>query len=183
MRRLLPAALPLALVAGACGGGGAQGRWARPQVVKLGWHENCGTRSRPLPIATRRLIVGKRRWQVDLSFRNETGLTLEIVRPHAVGETLFGLEPFETTSYREVLARAQSGGAKPRTFADRFTPSTPHILAPGEGWSGSFSGLGRVPAEVPVRVVLGRFVPTGAVPKEFFDGFLCISERFVRLRP
>jgi len=151
--------------------------------MKLGWHENCGTGKRPLPIATRRLVVGRRRWQVDLSFRNETGLTLEIVRPHAVGETLFGLEPFETTSRREVLARAQSGGAKPRAFADRFTPSIPVILAPRKGWSGSFSGLGRVPAEVPIRVVLGRFVPTGVVPKGFFDGFLCVSERFVRLQP
>lgn len=183
MRGLLATALPLALAAAGCGGGGSPGSWARPQVVKLGWHENCGTGRRPLPISTSRLVVGKRRWRVDLSFRNRTGLTLEIVRPHAVGETLFGLEPFETTSYREVLARAESGGAKPRTFADRFMPSLPHILAPGEGWSGSFSGLGRVPAEVPVRVVLGRFVPTQAVPKGFFDGFLCVSERFVRLRP
>ncbi len=176
-------ALPLALAAAGCGGNGPPGRWARPQVMKLGWHENCGTGKRPLPIATRRLVVGRRRWQVDLSFRNETGLTLEIVRPHAVGETLFGLEPFETTSRREVLARAQSGGAKPRAFADRFTPSIPVILAPRKGWSGSFSGLGRVPAEVPIRVVLGRFVPTGVVPKGFFDGFLCVSERFVRLQP
>lgn len=175
------ASLLLGLAAGC--GGGSQGKWARPQVVRLDWHENCGTGARPLPITTRRLIVRERRWQVDLSVRNETGVTLRIGRSHSYTGTLFGLEPFETTSYREVLTRARYGGAKPRALANRFTPFLSHILASGEGWSGSFSGLGRVPAEVPVRVVLGRFLPAGHVPPGFFDAFLCVSERFVRLRP
>jgi hypothetical protein len=157
-------------------------RWARPQVAELRWHENCGTRADPLPIETQRLVVGRRRWRVELSFRNETGVTLSVLRPHALGETLFGLEPFSTTSFREVLKRAETAEAKPRTYADRFRPSTPRLLAPGERWPGSFSGPGKLPAGVPIRVVLGRFVVTEKLPRGFFPGFLCISKRYIRLR-
>jgi hypothetical protein len=157
-------------------------RWARPQALRLDWHENCGTRARPLTVTTRRLTVGERRWRVELAFRNETGLTLGVLRPHAVDETLFGLAPYRTTSFREALKRAETAEAKPLTYADRFRPSRPRLFAPGEGWSGTFSGPGRLPHGVPIRVVLGRFVITGKAPRGFFRGFLCVSERYLRLR-
>jgi hypothetical protein len=173
--------LGLALVVTGCGSSSPQ-RWARPQSVRLGWHENCGTRARPLPVETRRLTVGERRWRVELSFRNETGITLGVVRPHAPGETLFGLAPYRTTSLREVLRRAETSTAKPQTYADRFEPRQPRLLSPGERWSGSFSGLGRLPHGVPIRVVLGRFVITGEVPSGLVRMFLCVSRRYVRLR-
>jgi hypothetical protein len=173
--------LALALLAAGCDSSAPQ-RWARPQALRLGWHENCGTRARPLTISTRRLTVGERRWRVELAFRNETAITLGVVRPHTVDETLFGLAPYKTTSLREVLKRAETAEAKPLTYADRFSPAAPRLLAPGERWSGSFSGRGRLPRGVPVRVVLGRFVITGRVPRGFFRGFLCVSNRYVRLR-
>jgi hypothetical protein len=173
--------LALALLVAGCDSAEPQ-RWARPQALRLDWHENCGTRARPLTISTRRLTVGERRWRVALAFRNETGITLGVLRPHAVEETLFGLAPYGTTSFREVLKRAENAEAKPLTYADRFSPAAPRLLAPGERWSGSFSGLGRLPRGVPVRVVLGRFVITGRVPRGFFRGFLCVSKRYVRLR-
>lgn len=155
---------------------------ARAQVQNLGWHENCGTRDDALTIETRRLGVRGGRWHVGLAFRNETGVTLTIVRPHVRGGTYLGLDPFETSSAREVRERAERLAAKPRTLADRFEPPLPRVLAPGEGWSGTFSGPGGLPARTPIRVVLGRFVIRGHVPPGFFDGFLCISERAVRLR-
>jgi hypothetical protein len=155
--------------------------WARPQTLKLDWHENCATRAHPLMIDTRRLTVREQRWRLDLSFRNETGQTLDVIRPHATGETLFGLEPFRTTSFREVIARARTAEAKPLTYADRFSPAAPRLLSPGERWSGSFSGRGRLPARVPIRVVLGRFVISGKVPRGFLAQFLCVSNRYVRL--
>ena len=172
--------LVLALLAAGCDS--APQRWARPQTLRLDWHENCGTRARPLTISTRRLTVSDRRWRVELTLRNETGITLGVLRPHAVDETLFGLAPYRTTSLREVLKRAETAEAKPLTYADRFEPAAPRLLAPGERWSGSFSGSGRLPRSVPVRVVLGRFVITGRVPPGFFRGFLCVSKRYVRLR-
>ena len=173
--------LGLALVAAACGSSSPQ-HWARPQSVRLDWRENCGTRARPLPFETRRLAVGERRWRVAVSLRNETGVTLGVVRPHATGETLFGLAPYRTTSYREVLRRAQTATAKPLTYADRFEPRQPRLLSPGERWSGTFSGPGRLPRAVPIRMVLGRFVITGKVSRGLVRMFLCVSRRYVRLR-
>ena len=175
-------ALALAGVAMLVGCGSTEtGRTAQPQVLRLGWHENCGTRANPLPIETHRLAVGERRWRVELSFRNETGVTLFVMRPHAVGETLFGLAPYTKTSFEQVLKRAETGDAKPRTYADRFHPRVPGPLAPGERWSGSFSGLGRLPVATPIRVVLGRFVITQKAPRGFPRGFLCVSKRYARL--
>lgn len=161
-----------------CGcGSTSSGKVAGPQTARLGWHENCGTRADPIPIATRRLVVGKGFWRVSLSFRNRTRVTLFVQRPHFPGGTYFGLEPFRTSSRREVFKRAESGaGAKPRTIAERFSPPLPRLLAPGRGWSGEFTGRASLPADVPIRVVLGRFVPS-----DDFRGFLCISERVVRL--
>ena len=150
--------------------------------MALDWHENCGTREDALPIETRRLAVRRDRWSVELAFRNETSVTLTIVRPHVQRGTYFGLEPFATSARREVVERAERLAAKPRALADRFHPALPRVLPPGEGWSGSFSGPGSLPAQTPIRVVLGRFiVRLGGVPRGFFDGFLCISERVVRL--
>jgi hypothetical protein len=52
---------------------------------------------------------------------------------------------------------------------------------PGQRWSGEFSGRAALPVGVPIRVVLGRFVAVGPAPSELFGGFLCISERLIRL--
>ena len=68
-----------ALVAAGCGSSSPQG-WARPQSVRLDWRENCGTQARPLPVETRRLAVGERRWRLPVSFRNGTGIALGVVR-------------------------------------------------------------------------------------------------------
>jgi hypothetical protein len=126
--------------------------------------------------------VGERRWRVALSLRNGTGVTLGVLRPHALDETLFGLAPYRTTSLGEVRRRAETAEAKPRTLADRFRPAPPRLLSPGERWSGTFSGPGRLPRGVPIRVVLGRFVITGPVPAGLVRQFLCVSSRYVRLR-
>jgi hypothetical protein len=165
------------LALGGCASGPSS-KIAPPQVVRLGWHENCGTRADRFPITTRRLVVGKGRWRVDLSFRNEMGVPLSVVRPHHPGQTFFGLEPFRTTSLQEVRDRAATGTIHLQTLADRFSPSRPSLIAPGRGWSGSFSGPGELPADVPIRVVLGAFLPPGPID----DRFLCVSERTIQLR-
>ena len=163
-RRPVATAAGLVLLACSCGSG-SSGDVARPQIAKLNWHENCGTRADRIPISTRRLVVEKGVWRVALSFRNETDLTLFIVRPHFPHDTYFGLEPFRTSSRREVIERAQTGaGAKPRTIAEHFRPPLPRLLPPGRGWSGEFSGRAALPAGVPIRVVLGRFVAGPPAP-------------------
>jgi hypothetical protein len=171
----------LILLTSGCGSD-SSGDVARPQTANLNWRENCGTRADPIPISTRRLVVEKGVWRVALSFRNRTRVTLFVIRPHFPGGTYFGLEPFRTSSWREVLERAETGaGAKPRTLAEHFSPSLPRLLPPGRGWSGEFSGRAALPADVPIRIVLGRFMPDGPALTELPDAFLCISERVIRL--
>lgn len=179
-RRAWPFFIGVGLILLACGcGSSGSGTVARPQTAKLNWHENCGTRADPIPISTRRLVVGKGVWRVALSFRNRTHVTLFIMRPHFPGGTWFGLEPFRTSSFREVLERAKAGAVvSPRTIAEHFSPPLPRLLPPGRGWSGEFSGRATLPAGAPIRVVLGQFVGT---PAARFGGFLCISDRVVRL--
>jgi hypothetical protein len=183
MRTLVASVGVLAFVATGCGSS-SEATWARPQVLHLGWRENCGTRVNPVPISTRRLVVGPRRWVVELAFRNETSTTLGVLQPHSPGMTYFGLSAFETASWREVVRRVETArDIYPRTIADRFEPTKPRLLAPGDSWSGSFSGPGRLPVDTPLRVVLGLFViGEGKVPRGFARGFLCMSERAVRLR-
>jgi hypothetical protein len=181
MRRCFGTPCLALLLLTACGTTTPAAELARPQVVDLRWHENCGTRRHPLPIETRRLIVRKQRWRVELSFRNKTGVTLFVIRPHVAAGTYFGLETFETASMREVLERVARNAAKPGLLADQFSPSRPGPVAPGQEWSGWFSGPGGLPAATPIRIVLGRFVIQQQVPPGLAGGFLCISERVVRL--
>jgi hypothetical protein len=183
MRAVFVTVVAAALAIAAGCDSSAPARWARPQVVQLGWHENCGTRANPIPIRTRRLVVEQRRWLVELAFRNETSSTLGVLQPHSAGMTYFGLASFKTGSWREVSKRVETRDVLPRTIADRFKPPKPRLLAPGDGWSGSFSGPGRLPELTPIRVVLGLFViGEGKLPRGFGRGFLCMSERVVRLR-
>jgi hypothetical protein len=182
MRRFVAIPCLALLFQTACGETTPPAPVARPQVLELGWHENCGTRTHPVPIETRRLVVGKLRWKVELAFGNETGVTLSVTRPHVPGGTYFGLEAFETASWQEVLERAERHEHIPGWLADRFSPSRPGPVGPGQRWSGSFSGPGGLPAATPIRVVLGGFVSTGTLPPGFAGGFLCISERVVRLQ-
>jgi hypothetical protein len=181
MRRFVGIPCLALLFVTACGTTTPAARVARPQVLELGWHENCGTRTHAMTIETRRLVVEKHRWRVELAFRNETGVTLSVTRPHVPGGTYFGLETFETASWHEVLERAERHEHIPGWLADRFTPSRPGPVGPGQRWSGSFSGPGGLPAATPIRIVLGAFVSTGALPPGFRGGFLCISERVARL--
>ena len=103
------------------------------------------------------------------------------MRPHFPGGTYFGLAPYRTSSWKEVVERGKSGvGAQPRTIAEHFSPALPRRLPPGRGWSGEFSGRAALPAGVPIRIVLGLFAGVAA-PSELFEGFLCVSERAVRL--
>ena len=61
-------------------------------------------------------------------------------------------------------------------LARGFVPSLPRRLERGGSWTGSYSGPGRLPAKVPLRLVFGRFTPVGKL-----TGFLCVSTHAVTL--
>ena len=155
MRRIL--ALPALLIVAGCGSQAAT-VWARPQTVRIGERPGC----RGLAVAVSSLRITGDGWTVSASVENRSGRAVDVLRPHVHGGTYFGLAP--------------PGVVHPGLLARRFTPPLPRRLEAGARWSGSFTGLGRVASGVPLRVVLGRFTPAGAVV-----GFVCTTDHSVRL--
>jgi hypothetical protein len=179
------AAVVLALAAAGCGADAVEEPGVPPsggQTVTLRWTENCGTRTSPLLIRTRRVVADRSRWTITLSVTNRTGVPLRIVRAHVSGGTEFGVSFFRTAARSEVEARVRVGRGEPDVYADAFDPPVPPALLQGESWSGSFSGRGRLTRGGPIRIVLGRFIVGGRAPPGFPERFFCISERVLRLR-
>ena len=138
-------------------GSESHGSWAAPQNVRLGWHEPaCGG----VRIDVRRLTVRPARWSIEATVANE-GKPLTIGRPHTQQGTYFAV----VRSDRRTADALHAG-----LLADRFAPALPRRLERGESWSGTYSGPGRLPADVPLRLVFGRFTTVGEV-----RGFLCVS--------
>ena len=133
--------------------------WARPQTVSIAQRTSCGG----LLVTVRSLRVTRGGWSVSAALVNRSSRAFDVGRPHVAGGTYFGL--------------ARPGVAHPGLLARGFYPPLPRRLEPGTRWSGSFAGPGHVGRGVPLRVVLGRFTPAGAVV-----GFVCTTDRSVRLR-
>ena len=146
--------------------GCASGRhtsWAAPQSVALGWREPaCGG----VRIDIRRLTVGGTRWRVEATVEND-GKPLTVGRPHTQRGTYFGV----VRGDRRTVEALHAG-----LLADRFVPPLPRRLGTGESWSGTYSGPGRLPANVPLRLVFGRFTTVGKP-----TGFICVSTHHVEL--
>jgi hypothetical protein len=172
--------LALAVLAG-CGGAAGRTDWAERQTVRLGGAEPCGSPARAVALDLRRLTLERERWHVEASVTNRTGVPLSIVRPHT-DETFFGLAVFRGAGTAEVAERARRRSIHVQLVADRFRPELPRQLAPGRGWSGTFSGPGRLPRGRVVRVVTGRFAILGRPPRGLYSEFVCVSERARRIR-
>ena len=170
----------LTVVAG-CGHVTARTDWAEPQALRLGGDEPCGPAGRAVDVELRRLVLDRNRWRVEAAVRNHTGVPLSILRPHT-DETFFGLAVFRGHGLREVAARADRRAIHVQLVADRFEPAMPRRLDPGDGWSGAFSGPGRLPRGRIVRVVTGRFATLARPPRGLFAQFVCVSERGRRVR-
>jgi hypothetical protein len=101
------------------------------------------------------LVIGRDRWSVAATVRNDTHVTLLVGRPHHAGGTEFGLLLLANRSSSAVRA------AGPGVFASTFVPGLPALLRPGARWSGTFSGRGRLPRARYARIELGRFTTVG----------------------
>jgi hypothetical protein len=128
-----------------------------------------------------RIVAGASSWAIRLSVTNRTGVPLLIERPHVTGGALIGIAFFRTAARSEVEERARVRRFEPQLVAERFAPLLPPALLDGKRWRGSASGRGRLPRGVPLRLVVGRFVVRGDVPRGLVEQFVCVSERVVRL--
>jgi hypothetical protein len=172
------AAVALPALGPGCGGGGAKVDWAGAQALQLGGPERCGPPEQTIRLDLRRLELERDRWKVVGSFVNDSDVPLRIFRPHTGSGTYFGLVVLAGATPAEIERRARERRIHVQLVADRFQPALPRLVAPGEGWRGTFSGPGRLPRGRDARVVLGRFSIKGHAPPV---GFLCISERGARI--
>jgi hypothetical protein len=155
-RRFLTAAVLLVLAAGGCGGESTSAP-ARPRTIVLDWHEAPGRAGARLIVDISRLVVRADGWSVDARVQNGTRVAYTIGRPHHPGQSEFGVLLLSSPSV-QVDDIAAAG---PGVLASRYSPPLPRVLHPGEAWSGTFSGRGRLSDARYLRVQLGRFTTVG----------------------
>ncbi len=165
MRRALVAALGSSVLLSLLAAGSAGAHPAESAATfKLGWNERAlGGGRTVMTFNVRTLTVTNRGWTFAASFRNTSKSRVAIQQGFALLVT---------------KKRAQIDGAK-ALAAKSFRPALPASLAPGQGWSGTFTGAGAsILHGVFVRAYFGYFrgplVPGRA-------GFGWITDHVVRL--
>jgi hypothetical protein len=147
------------------------------QTIALNWHEAPGPSGATLVVEVRRLVVRPNGWSVTASVKNDTRVAMTIGRPHHPGETEFGVLLLASSKARAVET------AGPGVFASHFAPRLPSVLRPGEAWSGTFSGRGRLSTARYVRVELGRLTTVGPAQPGVPWRFRYITDHVVRVAP
>jgi hypothetical protein len=179
-RGLLPAFV-LAGTLAACGGEVEPVRYAEPQVVEIGATTLDGLDGAGFLLGVRRLRIGADGWAVEASVVNRTPVLWQIGRPHVQG-TKFGLFAAPTADELTPRRLEDTGRTTPPLLATRFEPPLPGLLEPGAGWSGRFSGPGRIPRGNFVRVAFGRFTTTETPPDGLPQRLMALSGPAVRVR-
>jgi hypothetical protein len=168
MRRGLVALAALSFATG-CGTTSATPP-ARARTLALGWHEGSGIR-----VVIRSLVIRPDSWSVSATLENDTRSTFVIGRPHHPNETEFGLLALDSDD----PATIESAG--PGVFATSFEPPLPRALRPHDGWSGTFSGRGRLSEARYLRIELGRFFAYGESLPHAPRRFRLVTDHVVRL--
>jgi hypothetical protein len=166
MRRALVAVLGSSVLLSLLAAGSAGARPAESTVtIKLGWHERALARGRTvMTFNVRTLSITSRGWTIAASFRNTSRSRLRIREEFAL---------------LVAKRRAQIDGAG-ALQAKSFRPALPAALAPGQGWSGTFSGGGAsILHGVFVRAHFSYFRGP-VIPGQ--AGFGWITDHVVRLR-
>lgn len=166
MRRALVAGLGSSVLLSLLAAGSAGARSAESTVtIKLGWNERARAAGRTvMTFNVRALTVTSRGWTIAASFRNTSKSRVAIREEFALLVT---------------KRRAQIDGAA-ALEAKGFRPALPAALAPGQGWSGTFSGGGAsmlhgVFVRAHFSYFRGPLIPGQA-------GFGWITDHVVRLR-
>jgi peptide/nickel transport system permease protein len=116
--------------------------------VRLGWNEQAGH----LRVQVGSVAVGRRTWVVRAAVENRSPQALNVDRGRNTSS--FDAGPSLLVSYRPPGALFAELRVVPATDVE---PALPSSLAPGERWSGTFSGLGKIPHGTLVHVGIGAF--------------------------
>jgi hypothetical protein len=160
----ITAAITLAAVAG-CGTEDEPSRAAAPQTIEIGSKDFDGENGVGFALEVRRLHITANSWRVDARIVNRTGVSWTVSRPHFPGRTKFGIYVAPTAEELSPARLEASRLVTPQLAADRFRPLLPHVFAAGTGWTGSFSGRGRIPQNSFVKFAFGRFTTYDPHPR------------------
>ena len=177
---LLSSVLALASAAG-CGGGSASVVYASPQEIRISSNELDGYRGHGFRLQIRGLRLTSDRWLVTASVTNATPVSWVVRRPHVRGGTKFGLFVLSTSDPKRWRAEFEAARTTPSLLAEQFQPPLPASFAPGERWSGAFSGRGRIPQGSFVRFAFGRFTTSGKPPTGLPAGLMAVTRHPVRV--
>jgi len=180
IRRITPVACALGLLV-ACGGDVAPVDYAGPQTIQVDLSEFDGKRGAGFRLEVRQLRLTPESWVVAAAVTNATKERWWVRRPHFPGETKFGLYVSRRSNRRYLEVEFAAARTTPSLLAERFSPQLPLYFAPGQRWSGTFSGRGLIPRGRWVRFAFGRFQTNGVPPSGLPAGLMAVTDRAVWL--
>jgi hypothetical protein len=181
--RLVLGSLCLAAVVtvAGCGSTARPAELAPPQLIEVGTREVDGRNTVGFLLEVRRLRLTPAGWEVEARVVNSTPVTWSIGRPHVPGGTKFGL--FVARSPDALRPERLEGGAKttPQLLATHFDPPIPRVLRPADGWSGRFSGPGRIARGSYVKFAFGRFTTYQRPPAGLPAQVMALTSNAIRI--
>ena len=133
--------------------------------IRVKWTETMNVNGSPVFTFNVRAIVLREGggWTVWGSFKNHSTRTFPIRKR-------FALRVYEGRRFSSPWTQR---------LARRFSPAMPASIAPGQAWSGRFSGPGS-PPNGHVRVIFGKFMAKNFIKD--WAGFVWITDHRYRLR-
>jgi len=184
IHKLLLLALVPALVVtvAGCGTSAESVEFAPPQVIEVGTHELDGRNGVGFTLEVRRLRLTRSGWEVAARVVNSTPVSWSIERPHELGPgTKFGLFVASKPNALRPMALEAEHLTTPQLLAVPFDPPIPQLLHPAEGWSGRFSGPGRIRRGNYVKFAFGRFVTDQQPPADLPASLMALTAHAVRV--
>ena len=154
-------------------------RAAEPQQAELAWRESYPSSGERLVFEVDTLELTKKGWSAEITVTNSTKIPFELGQPRAGLQ--YGLMLFATGDLGELEDAARDGRLPAPRLAERFEPTPPDVLAPGETWRATISAPGSLPDGAYVRVSFGPLQAKGEPPKDMEPKVLWITDRSHRL--
>jgi len=121
------------------------------KTIRLGWNERAVV-GPSLRFRVDSVAIGKRTWAVRASVRNSSAEALSLVPGRNTSQFDMGpglvVPVVVATDFRAEFKVVPALETK---------PPLPKSLAPGEGWTGSFAGVGKLPRKTLINVGFGLF--------------------------
>jgi hypothetical protein len=134
------------------------------RTLILNWNESVALFKGKMKVHATKVKIDNDHWQVWGTVTNVSPYVVQI-RPSEswvikFKETGDQVEYHTTSMGLAFYPKGTSGGVHPH--ARIYKPALPTKIAPGKSWTGTWSGIDDLPAELGIEVSFGYFVPIGA---------------------